>query len=472
MILDEIAQRTRERVAAQKQQLSLEEIKAQAYALAETQEKQFVFEEALKGKGIHFICEVKKASPSRGVIAEDFPYLAIAADYEQAGASAISVLTEPYYFQGSNQYLQEIRHKVKIPLLRKDFTVDAYMIYEAKILGADAVLLICSLLDEEELSGYIKIADSLGLSSLVEAHSKEEIAMAIRCNARIIGVNNRDLKTFTVDLQNSVRLRSLVPEDIVFVSESGMKTAGDIAELVKNGVNAVLIGETLMKSADKKAVLEEMKSAKSKAPGCRVKICGLRREQDIAYANQCKPDYVGFVFADSRRKVSPEQAAALRAGLSEDILAVGVFVNEEPGQIIALLQKGIIDLAQLHGSESEEQIRRIREATGKPVIKAVKVRSAEDIEKWQDSQADYLLLDNGEGTGQSFDWKILKKLDSSFRLKPSFLAGGIRPENVVKAVLAVHPFVPFAIDVSSGVEIEGFKDLDKMKKLIKAGKEI
>ena len=206
-----------------------------------------------------FICEAKKASPSKGLIAPEFTYVQIAKEYEAAGADAISVLTEPVYFQGKNEYLTEIRRTVKIPLLRKDFTVDEYMIYEAKNIGADAVLLICAILSSMQLSEYAGIARELGLSALVEAHDEKEVEMALAAGARIVGVNNRNLKDFTVDINNSVRLRELVPENILFVSESGMKTRQDIVRLEQNGTNAVLIGETLMRSADKKAVLQELR---------------------------------------------------------------------------------------------------------------------------------------------------------------------------------------------------------------------
>lgn len=199
-----------------------------------------------------FICEVKKASPSKGIIAEDFPYMQIAGEYEKAGAAAISCLTEPYYFKGSDDYLKEIAAHVQIPVLRKDFTVDEYMIYEAKVFGASAVLLICAILTDEELARFHKIADSLGLSALVEAHTEEEVRRAIASGARIIGVNNRDLKTFKVDINTSTRLRKLVPDDIVYVSESGIRNAEDIAALYKNNTDAVLIGETLMRAPDKK----------------------------------------------------------------------------------------------------------------------------------------------------------------------------------------------------------------------------
>lgn len=208
---------------------------------------------------ISFISEVKRASPSKGLIAPDFPYLDIARDYERAGASAISCLTEPFWFKGRDEYLAEISNAVKIPVLRKDFTVDEYMIYQAKTLGASAVLLICSILSKEQLSEYLGIAHSLGLSALVEAHDEDEVRTALSVGAGIIGVNNRDLRTFTVDINNSARLRKLVPPEVLFVSESGIKTAADIEALRSNGTNAVLIGETLMRSPDKKAALDELR---------------------------------------------------------------------------------------------------------------------------------------------------------------------------------------------------------------------
>lgn len=256
MILDEIAAKTRERVEEAKMVVPLEKIREQAMAMP--RDKSFPFREALKKKGIQFICEVKKASPSKGIIAEDFPYLTIAEEYEAAGAAAISVLTEPFYFQGDDNFLREIAQKVRIPIIRKDFTVDEYMIYEARILGASAILLICAILTEEQIKKYQQIAEELGMSALVEAHDEEEVKMALRCNASIIGVNNRDLQTFQVDINNSIRLRKLVPEEIIFVSESGMKEREDIRQLEENGTNAVLIGETLMRSPDKKAMLEEL----------------------------------------------------------------------------------------------------------------------------------------------------------------------------------------------------------------------
>lgn len=257
MILDEIAAKTRIRVEESKRRISMEEMKANALKI--DSHTDFPFEQELRKPGISFICEVKKASPSKGLIAPEFDYMSIARAYESAGASAISVLTEPDYFLGNIEYLREIAQEVEIPLLRKDFVVDEYMIYEAKVAGASVVLLICAILDEQTIRNYIQICDQLGLSALVEAHDEEEIQMAVRAGARIIGVNNRNLKDFTVDIQNGIRLRRNVPSDILFVAESGIKTRQDIVQLEKGNVNAVLIGETLMRSSDKKAMLDELK---------------------------------------------------------------------------------------------------------------------------------------------------------------------------------------------------------------------
>lgn len=257
-ILDQLSSHAKERVSEAKKKIPLEEIKHQALSLPKGN---FAFENALKKSGISFICECKKASPSKGLIAPDFPYLQIAKEYEAAGADCISVLTEPKWFLGSNEYLREIANTVNIPCLRKDFTVDEYMIYEAKVLGASAILLICSILTEEELREYIYLCDELGLSALVEAHDETEVSVAVKAGAHIIGVNNRNLHDFTVDTDNSRRLRELIPENVLFVSESGVSCAEDVAKLREIGADAVLIGETLMRADDKKAKLRELRGA-------------------------------------------------------------------------------------------------------------------------------------------------------------------------------------------------------------------
>ncbi|MCD7728539.1 MAG: indole-3-glycerol phosphate synthase TrpC [Clostridia bacterium] len=264
MILEEIAKKTKERILKEQQMLPSEKVKAQAQEIAVKEFKKdgkflYPFEKALKTDGISFICEVKKASPSKGVIAADFPYVQIAREYEAAGASALSVLTEPFYFKGSDNYLNEISQEVKIPVLRKDFTVSPYMVYQAKILGASAVLLICAMLSDSLLKECFAAADSMGLSAVFEAHTSEEVLRAVNCGARIIGVNNRNLNTFDVDISTSSRLRQFIPQDIIFISESGIKTAEDINNLKKIGADGVLIGETLMRSSDKKATLDSLR---------------------------------------------------------------------------------------------------------------------------------------------------------------------------------------------------------------------
>lgn len=257
-ILETIAEYAKERVKQAKETEALECIKEKALAM---QKNHFPFEQALKNRDISFICECKKASPSKGVIAEEFPYCSIAKEYEAAGADCISVLTEPKWFLGKEEYLREISREVSIPCLRKDFIVDEYMIYEAKLLGAEAVLLICSILTEEQIKRYISICDDLGLSALVEAHEEAEIKMAVNAGARIVGVNNRNLKDFTVDTKNSLRLRSLVPDPVLFVSESGIGRPEDVAALRDMGVDAVLVGEAMMKAPDKKQKLQELRGA-------------------------------------------------------------------------------------------------------------------------------------------------------------------------------------------------------------------
>lgn len=257
-MLNKIVAKTEERLIEAKSINSLEELKEKVSKLETNYE--FPFKEALKDPEISIIAEVKKVSPSKGLIAEDFDYIQIAKEYEQAGASAISVLTEPYFFQGSNDFLRDISLNVSIPLLRKDFTIDEYMIYEAKLLGASAILLIVSILDPIQLKSYLDLAHDLGLSAIVETHDANEIKTAIDAGAEIIGVNNRNLADFTVDIENSIRLRRLVDEDILFISESGIKTSEDVRRLKENNVDAVLIGETLMRSDDKKSMILELKN--------------------------------------------------------------------------------------------------------------------------------------------------------------------------------------------------------------------
>ena len=257
-ILEQLAAHAKERVALAEQACPLEIIREKASRMEKGDGS---FEKALKRPGLSFICECKKASPSRGVIAESFPYLQIAREYQEAGADAVSVLTEPKWFLGSDRYLREIAETVSLPCLRKDFTVDEYMIYEAKLLGASAVLLICSILSSRQLREYLQVCETLGLSALVETHDEGEVDMALEAGARIIGVNNRNLRNFSVDMENSRRLREQIPAEVLFVSESGVRTAVDAAALREIGADAVLVGETMMRAKDKRAMLAELRGA-------------------------------------------------------------------------------------------------------------------------------------------------------------------------------------------------------------------
>ena len=491
MILDRIVEATKIRVAQEKQMETPEAVKAAALALPS--DTGFPFEVALRQQDFNFICEVKKASPSKGIIAEHFPYLEIAKEYEVAGAAAISVLTEPDFFKGDKKYLQEIASTVKIPVLRKDFIIDEYQIYQAKVWGASAILLICACLDVPTLTKFRELADSLGLSSLVEAHDEHEVQMAIDCGARIIGVNNRNLKDFTVDVQNSVRLRNLVEDDVIFVSESGLETPEDIQVLRDNNIGVALMGETFMRSPNKVEKLAYLYGPTYYTP--KVKMCGISKVETIPAIVDAKPDYMGLVFAPSKRQVTVEQAKTLVDELHkqyektygeitvpmntdiaqdsqdnqefvqgnsnfEKIKTVGVFVNETIENLLKIAEEVKLDVIQLHGDEDESFIQTLKEQSNVEVWKAVQVRSAADAEKWIDSSADMLLFDayhkdERGGTGEVFDWSSLDEFE-----RPFMLAGGMDSTNVARAIRTVRPY---GIDISSGIETEGVKDDKKIK---------
>jgi len=401
-----------------------------------------------------FICEVKKASPSKGLIAPDFPYLDIAREYEQAGAAAISVLTEPHYFQGASEHLQQIAAAVSVPVLRKDFVVSEYQIFEARALGAAAVLLIVVLLTDAELRAYLALADELGLTALVEVHDEAETRRALDAGARVLGINNRDLHTFEVDVATTERIAPLVPSDVVLVAESGVSDAATVARLHAAGVDAILVGEALMRAADKAAALVALRAGLPK-----IKICGLRTSADVAAVSDSPPDFIGFVFAPSRRQVTPDQAAQLRANLAPGIVPVGVFVDQDPALAEGLAAAGVIELIQLHGHETDADIAALKHRTGLPVIKAVRIAQDGLDAVTRYPSADYLLLDSTAGSGQGFDWASIPPLG-----QPFFLAGGIGLNNIDQA-LAV-PGV-FAVDVSSGAETDGVKDPALIVKLVK-----
>ncbi|MDU2971116.1 MAG: bifunctional indole-3-glycerol-phosphate synthase TrpC/phosphoribosylanthranilate isomerase TrpF [Veillonella sp.] len=481
MILDRIVEATKIRVAQEKQVESPEAVKAAALALPS--DTGFPFEAALRQQDFNFICEVKKASPSKGIIAEHFPYLDIAKEYEVAGAAAISVLTEPDFFKGDKKYLQEIASTVKIPVLRKDFIIDEYQIYQAKVWGASAILLICACLDVPTLTKFRELADSLGLSSLVEAHDEQEVQMAIDCGARIIGVNNRNLKDFTVDVQNSVRLRNLVQDDVIFVSESGLETPEDIQVLRDNNIGVALMGETFMRSPNKVEKLAYLYGPTYYTP--KVKMCGISKVETIPAIVDAKPDYMGLVFAPSKRQVTVDQAKILVEELHRGyakkygsdtehdkngtIKTVGVFVNETVENLVTIANEANLDAVQLHGDEDEAFIQSLKERTNVEVWKAVQIRSAADVEKWIDSSADMLLFDayhkdERGGTGEVFDWSSLDAFE-----RPFMLAGGIDSTNVARAIRTVRPY---GIDISSGIETNGVKDDEKITAFTKIVKSI
>ena len=481
MILDTIVEATKVRVAQEKKVETPEAVKAAALALSF--DTGFSFEAALRQQDFNFICEVKKASPSKGIIAEHFPYLDIAKEYEVAGAAAISVLTEPDFFKGDKKYLQEIASTVKIPVLRKDFIIDEYQIYQAKVWGASAILLICACLDVPTLTKFRELADSLGLSSLVEAHDEHEVQMAIDCGARIIGVNNRNLKDFTVDVQNSVRLRNHVQDDVIFVSESGLETPEDIQVLRDNNIGVALMGETFMRSPNKVEKLAYLYGPTYYTP--KVKMCGISQIETIPAVVEAKPDYMGLVFAPSKRQVTVAQAKTLVEELhkgyakkyssdteqdkDDTIKTVGVFVNETVDNLVTIANEANLDAVQLHGDEDEAFIQSLKERTNVEVWKAVQIQSAADAEAWIDSSADMLLFDayhkdERGGTGEVFDWSCLDAFE-----RPFMLAGGIDCTNVARAIRTVRPY---GIDISSGIETNGVKDDVKITAFTKIVKSI
>ncbi len=526
MILDRIVAATEKRVKEAKAKLPLSKLQQQVERMPIT--KDFPFEQALQELDFNFICEVKKASPSKGIIAEDFPYLDIAKDYEMAGAAAISVLTEPDFFLGSPQYLQEIAEAVYIPVLRKDFIIDEYQIYEAKLWGASAILLIAAILDDDTMRRFHELADSLGLSCLVEAHDETEVLRAAKMGARIIGVNNRNLKDFTVDVNNSIRLRNLVDDSVIFVSESGLDMAVDIQRLRDNKIHAALMGESFMRSNDKVAKLAELygpirpkrftygtsnrelivKKDTDKETGLitlkvkslmlseletlqisesnpvteqnyqpKVKFCGISQEDTVPVLLETQPDYVGFIFAPSKRQVTVKQAQSITKSLQDSVHTtsgnkccsrVGVFVNETISTIVEIAKAVPLSVVQLHGDETIAYIESLRiqlqeeQLESIEIWKAIQVQGKEDILPWKQAPIDGLVVDayskeERGGTGKTIDWSLLDDVQV-----PYYLAGGIGLHNVARAIRRLQPY---GLDMSSSLETNGQKDAKKIKSI-------
>ena len=508
MILDKIVAVTEKRVRDAKANLPLSELQQQVERMPIT--KDFPFEQALQELDFNFICEVKKASPSKGIIAEDFPYLDIARDYEMAGAAAISVLTEPEFFLGSPQYLQEIAETVHIPVLRKDFIIDEYQIYEAKLWGASAILLIAAILDDDKMRRFHQLADSLGLSCLVEAHDEVEVLRAVNIGARIIGVNNRNLKDFTVDMNNSIRLRNLVDDSVIFISESGLETAVDIQRLRDNKIHAALMGESFMRFKDKVAKLAELygpiipkcsihnnterdrcgtedtsnievpsaptvDEATQSSYEVKVKFCGITKEDTVPVLLETEPDYVGFIFAPSKRQVTVEQAQSITRSLQDSVSTtsgdkcisrVGVFVNETISTIVEIAKAVPLSVVQLHGDETIAYIESLRIHLQKEQLesieiwKAVQVHTKEDIMQWEQAPIDGLVVDayskeERGGTGKTIAWSLLEGVQV-----PYYLAGGIGLHNVARAIRRLQPY---GLDMSSSLEANGQKDANTIR---------
>ena len=506
MILDKIVAATEKRVRDAKAKLPLSELQQQVERTLIT--KDFPFERALQELDFNFICEVKKASPSKGMIAEEFPYLEIAKEYEMAGAAAISVLTEPDFFLGSPQYLQEIAKHVRIPVLRKDFIIDEYQIYEAKVWGASAILLIAAILDDDKMWHFHQLADSLGLSCLVEAHDETEVLRAVNIGARIIGVNNRNLKDFTVDANNSIRLRNLVDDSVIFVSESGLDTAEDIQRLRENKIYAALMGESFMRSNDKVAKLAELygpivskritvstswpnefqreknglldgiqetKSVIHQGYQPRIKFCGITQLDTVPVLLETRPDYIGFVFAPSKRQVTVEQAQSIAKRLQYSLKPtshdkcnsrVGVFVNETIPTIVEIAKAVPLSVVQLHGDETTAYIDSLRNQLQEEhlesiqIWKAIQVQIKEDIMQWEQAPIDGLVVDAYSktargGTGQTIDWSLLDEVQI-----PYYLAGGIGLHNVARAIRRLQPY---GLDMSSSLEISEQKDVNTIR---------
>ncbi len=441
MILDEIVAKRKEFYKKRELEIPLDNLLVQIGNV----KREHKLYNLCKEKDFILFTECKKASPSKGLISENYPYLDIAKAYEKGGTDVISCLTEPNYFQGSDEHFKNIRKNVKSLMLRKDFIFSAYQIVESKVMGADVILLICAILTDEEIKKFMQLAENLGMSCLVETHDEEEIKRAIRLGARVIGVNNRNLKDFTVDFDNALNLRKKYP-NVYMISESGVKTPKDVHLLKKAGLNGALVGEALMKSADPYLELLEYRKA-SIIP--KIKFCGMRRREDIEAVNILKPDFVGFVFAEkSKRRLTLTQAARLKKYLSEDISAIGVFLNQPISMIVEACEKGIIDIIQLHGDEDDNYIKELKSKVDNEIISVYRTSR----------YAEYVMYDSKDpGQGKKATYYNRAKN------KPVFLAGGINIDNIDEIKL----LNPYAIDMSTSIETDGCKDFNKMKKIIK-----
>ncbi len=472
MFLDRIVTQTRNDLEQRKQEQPLEAVRILAHAQPEPRD---LFAALQADNDVRLIAEVKRASPSKGMLAPHIQPVELARTYEKHGAVAISVLTEPHFFLGSPEYLTDIKQAVRVPVLRKDFIIDEYQVYEARAWGADAILLICAILDDIQLHHLLSIAHQLDMRCLVEVHNVVEAQRAVAAGAMIIGVNSRDLVTFQMNPYLIRELRQLIPADRVIVAESGIHTEADARRLARYDVQAMLVGESLVVSDDVPTQMQLLLQGANEST--QVKICGLRTPEALQAAIDADADMSGFIFyKPSHRYIAPEQIPLLfaamerergtgdggrdRSALTPD--RVGVFVNEEANFINEVVEQAGLHFVQLHGDESPEFCQRIHG----PVIKAISLLNGDDRCKVNEYRhvAWRILLDTPTtqwgGTGVTHNLKLAHSIAQEI---PILLAGGLTLENVAEAIQQVSPW---GLDVSSGVETDKQKDVGKIRTFI------
>ncbi len=468
MFLDRIVTQTRLDLEQRKYECPLEEMQQRASRQPRPRDLLAAFEPRSQ---VHMIAEVKRASPSKGMLAPHLDPVETARLYEANGAAAISVLTEPHFFLGAPEYLTAIKKAVSVPVLRKDFIVDEYQVYEARAWGADAILLICAILDDAQLRFLLRLANEYHMRCLVEVHSREEALRAVDAGARIIGVNSRDLVTFKMNPYLLRELRQIIPADRVVVAESGIHTGADARRLARYDVQAMLVGESLVKAQNIPAQMHTLLHEAN--AGTQVKICGLRTSEHIQVATEAGADLLGFIFHEpSHRYIQPQQVQSVLEA-SERVEGwmvpdlVGVFVNKDANYINDVVEQAGLHFVQLHGNETPEFCQRIQ----RPVIKGLHVRNKEDIqqvEHYKDVTWRFLLdtpTPDWGGTGITHDWELARLVAQEARI---LLAGGLSAENVIAAIKQVRPW---GVDVSSGVETNKQKDSNKIQAFLAAVRE-
>lgn len=465
MFLDRIVAQTRLDLEQRKREQPLEELQRLAAAQPETLDLYRALRSEGSGPGVKLIAEVKRASPSKGILAAHINPVELARTYEANGAAAISVLTEPHFFLGSPDYLSAIKRAVHVPVLRKDFIFDEYQVYEARVWGADAILLICAILDDRMLRRLLSLAHTLHMRCLVEAHTAGEARRAVEAGAAIIGINSRDLATFQMQPRLLRELRPLIPPECIVVAESGIHSAADARRLARCDIQAMLVGESLVISDDIPAQMGSLLFGANQST--QIKICGLRAAEHAKAAIDAGADMLGFIFYEpSHRYISPQQARALRESTGEKHNAVefvGVFVNREADYINDIAQQVGLDIVQLHGDEAPEFCQRVQ----RPVIKALRLESGAEkgkIEAYRHTSW-RILLDTPTpqwgGSGEIHDWSLARSIARDTAV---LLAGGLTPENVREAIGQVRPW---GVDVSSGVETDRVKDVGKIQAFIR-----